>query len=210
MIIGVMSTYNDGELIERALESLSEIVDRIVIVDGRYAEFPNHEGDFSTDGTLEIAMRYGEVYIAPPVPEPEKRNMYLRGKPGDIYFHLDADEEVISGSRESILNGMEGAEVGIVKFVNANTGVGFRRARLFRHYDGIHYDRLHYRIVDAQGNLYVSLDKAGEGYKSGLVDLTVRHNCYSRPKERKRLKSIYYQYLIEHEREIERWILKSA
>lgn len=201
MIIGVMSTYNDNQFIERALSSLSKVTDKIVVVDGRYSEFPC-EGDISTDGTLELARKYAEVIISEPCSEPEKRSKYFIGKEGDIYFQLDADEEIELGTKSTIFKKMKNCDIGIVKIYSGKTGVSFRRARLFKHINGMRYAGLHYRLVDGEGKTYAVLDRAGEGYKDCHLDIVIRHNNYFRPSDRKKAKSIYYSYLTSHEEEV--------
>lgn len=52
MLVATIVTYNDMPLIKDCIESVRNKVDRIVVVDGKYRDFPGEE-NFSTDGTLE-------------------------------------------------------------------------------------------------------------------------------------------------------------
>ncbi len=53
MLIATIITYNDWPLIKNCVESIKDKVDKIIAVDGRYRDFPDTNGDYSTDGTIE-------------------------------------------------------------------------------------------------------------------------------------------------------------
>lgn len=96
MLFGVMSIFNEAATIRQCVESFPDCVDRIIVVDGAFADFP-HKHFHSTDGTLEILQDMDKVDIiyAPGRPwrdQVEKRNRYLIGKDGDYYLQLDGDE----------------------------------------------------------------------------------------------------------------------
>lgn len=89
-----MSVYRESELIRSALDSVVELVDGIVILDGPYlgaAQLPD-------DGTAEIATGFSPKvnYIKTPVlRETEKRSLFFRMLPeGDWLLILDGDESL--------------------------------------------------------------------------------------------------------------------
>ncbi len=80
-----IATYNEGENIGDCLESIKNIVDEIVIVDGS-----------STDNTVEAAKKYGaSVTICdnPPIFHINKQKAFDIAS-GDWILYLDADERV--------------------------------------------------------------------------------------------------------------------
>jgi hypothetical protein len=96
-LIAAVIAYNEERMLPGCLQSVRDVVDRIVVVDGAYEHFPHPDGIFaSTDSTHAIADCYGAEWI--PCPEDgwptqvEKRSAYLVGEEGDWYLHIDADE----------------------------------------------------------------------------------------------------------------------
>lgn len=81
----VINTLNEEENLPRALSSIKNLADEIVVVDME-----------STDGTLEIAEKFGaRVYTHKPVGYVEPaRNFAISKASGDWIFILDADEEI--------------------------------------------------------------------------------------------------------------------
>lgn len=80
-----IATYNEEQNIGDCLESISTLVDEIVIVDGA-----------SKDKTVEIAKRYGARVIVrenPPIFHINKQKSFDEAK-GDWVLYLDADERV--------------------------------------------------------------------------------------------------------------------
>lgn len=99
-MIACVIAYNEEDLLPGCLDSLQGKVSRIVVVDGRYKDFPG-EGGPSTDGTRDIALSYDNVSFIPSpdgawVNEITKRNAYLVGNEGDWYFVIDADEVLLT------------------------------------------------------------------------------------------------------------------
>ncbi len=84
-ISAAIATFNEEENIGRCLESIKNIVDEIVIVDGT-----------STDKTVEVAQKYGaKVHLVPndPMFHTMKQKSFDLAK-GDWILYLDADEQV--------------------------------------------------------------------------------------------------------------------
>jgi len=99
-LIGCIVAYNEEGMLEGCLESLTGKVDRVVVVDGAFADFPHDDPDGrSTDRTVEIAEEYGAEVIMPPrrgwPDECAKRTACFRGEEGDYYLLIDADERLI-------------------------------------------------------------------------------------------------------------------
>lgn len=200
----VMVTFNDWPLIQTAVESVYDYVDRLIFVDGVFKEFP-HEPDqagYSEDGTIEYLRtlkKETHIKIAPGLTEVDKRSLYLVGDPGDWYLHLDADEVV---ETPETLNELEDLDLDaafcLIQWENCHGWY----PRLFRHQEGLHYDGLHHRLVDAGGDLVVSIYGTGPGYKTAKVGLKIWHDREKRSPERKREKARYYERLTRSEKRI--------
>jgi len=101
------------------LQSLEGQVGRIVVVDGRYQQFPGR-GAASTDTTVAVARAFGAEVIRPPGrmcyggwhcrrawrSQMEKRSAYLVGEEGDRYLRIDADERLV-GSLDGLQAGVD-------------------------------------------------------------------------------------------------------
>lgn len=92
-LIFCIAAYNMAESLRRCIASIQPYADRIVVVEGR---FGNHWREFKTahsvDGTAEAAQQLGcEVVQCHDLPQHRQRDLYLKGKEGDVYFLIDAD-----------------------------------------------------------------------------------------------------------------------
>ncbi len=198
----VLITYNDMPLLRNCIESVLGHVDRIVVVDGVFSDFP-HEGDdlgYSCDGTLEyLTDLEAEVRLAvvPFLSEVEKRDLYLIGEPGDWYLHLDADEWVENPQE---LGALPEADVGLCYMSWENQSHWY--PRLFRHVEGIHYEGLHHRLVDGEGNHFVDIYGTGTGYTSERHALRIAHDRSRRSARRQKDKEAYYARLTEREKHV--------
>lgn len=149
----MLVVYNEENLLPGALESLLQVVDRIVVVDGAYRQFPHPEGIFhSTDATLEIVRCYGaELIECPPTGWPNeriKRSAYLRGEEGDWYLHLDADER-LRGELPALEEEASGQSYKLQVIWSLGT---FRTwaARLFQHRGRMRYRGAHCALFSDQ------------------------------------------------------------
>lgn len=93
-----LATYNEEANIGRCLESVKEIADEIIVVDGT-----------STDSTADIAKKHGAKVV---VTQNEKifqinKQKALDGAKGDWVLLMDADEEVTPALRDEIKKIME-------------------------------------------------------------------------------------------------------
>jgi hypothetical protein len=97
-LIAVLITYNEEALLPDCLESIYGKADEIVMVEGRIADFPG-DNIHSADNTIAIAESYGATVIQNNRAwhnECEMRSAYLVGNAGDVYFHIDADERLMT------------------------------------------------------------------------------------------------------------------
>ena len=167
-IVACYSVWNVEDRIEKSIESLKGFADRFVFIDGSIPEYlqfhhcylknpPSSFNPCSTDKTIEICSKYGEVTVPidsrPWATQIEKRNEYFkRGHKGDWMLVIDSDEIFnvdlsISGQtmkvfKESILN-EEKPSIEVM----INHTVELRRpypmVRLYKWSEGLHYCRNH-------------------------------------------------------------------
>lgn len=92
MISAVLITLNEQNKIERALRSLQDLVDEIIIVDSG-----------SQDDTLEIAKKYrSKIYFRKFDNFANQKNWAVSKAKGDWILALDADEEITADLAEEI------------------------------------------------------------------------------------------------------------
>jgi hypothetical protein len=160
------------------LESLIDVVDRIVIADGAYRAYYEHYKPFqpearpwTTDGSIEFIKSFRGLpevtWISPPAPEPNsglefdcwenqtvKRTALLDAVPtGDWLLIIDADEmlsgDVQEGLEEIIDSGCACGNCAIY-----NPGTEMERMipkwhpRMFRKLEGMHYKGTHWHLRD--------------------------------------------------------------
>jgi glycosyltransferase involved in cell wall biosynthesis len=204
MIYGVAVTYNDWPYIRDMVRSIHDKVDELVVIDGKYADFPQMNGsDFSSDGTVEWLMELDKVHLlfSANVSEVEKRNQYLVGDRDDWYLHLDSDEvwntELVLPKADMLISNMT------VKPAPGRAFPMMKRVRLFRHVPGLHYDQKHYWLKDGRGRTFALKDRAGADYKAQLSrSVDIVHNEYVQTEERFNLKRRYYKTLYKFESRI--------
>ena len=86
-------TFNEEDRLEATLESCREIADEIVVVDS-----------LSTDGTVEMARRYGaEVFSVPFQDYGTQKNAALDRASHPWVLNLDADERVSDTLKSEII-----------------------------------------------------------------------------------------------------------
>lgn len=97
-------TFNEEKNLERTLKALADICDEIVIVDSG-----------STDGTKEIAEKYGAIFIHQPwLGYGKQRNVAIENCNGKWILAVDADEELSPELKQKIreiINGNEEKKV---------------------------------------------------------------------------------------------------
>lgn len=89
-----MVIYNEEKLLERALESIYDLVDEIILI---------HDGK-CTDGSLEIAKKYTEkIYILPHVGVAESHRPFAYRKTKNNWIlQIDADEYLSKKLRDNL------------------------------------------------------------------------------------------------------------
>lgn len=195
----VTITYNDMPLIQQAVESVCNLVDGIVVVDGRFEDFPQLNGsDLSTDGTLEYLDGIENVHLieAPNLSEIHKRNCYLMGGVGDWYLHLDADEVW-----EGPIPDRTCVDAFVSELRRNYPQYAIPRVRLFRHVEGLHYEDKHYWLKDGDGRTFSLLKEVGTVYR-GAKGGKIYHQGNRRPRARQSAKETYYRTLRARENPI--------
>ena len=202
MIVACIITYNDIETIEDCINSVKNAVDRIVIVDGKYRDFPG-EYECSTDGTAEyIGSIAGDCKLTfrfvARLDEVAKRNVYLTYlKDGDVCLNLDADE-ILTGNIPNLT-----ADIGIVRVGEWGDRRRHRRTnRFFRYRTGLHYWGTHKLILDAEGRVFANLDHTGDYTHQLVTEFELLHRNDLRSDERKADKKEYYKILMAREAKV--------
>jgi hypothetical protein len=143
MLTGCIISYDDYPLIKKCVESIIDQVDRLIIVDGRYRDFPGSSMT-STGDTKEYLNEINggkvQVIYAGNLTEVDKRNIYLEQvSDGDIILNLDADE-VLVGNIKPLEK-----DFGIVEFyINKHRDV--RASRFFKYREGMRYRLVHFTL----------------------------------------------------------------
>ena len=202
MLIATIITYNDIETIKDCINSVKDKVDRIVVVDGKYRDFPGRY-DFSTDGTIEyiswVAGDYKIIFRSVTrLDEVAKRNMYFQYiSDGDVVLNLDADE-ILTGEIPELT-----ADIGIVQVGEWGDRKRHRRTnRFFRYRDGLHYWGTHKMILDAEDRVFVNLDRTGDYTHQLITEFELLHRNDLRSDKRKADKKIYYKILMAREAKV--------
>ncbi len=197
MLIGCIITYNDWPLIKNCVESIVDKVDSLVIIDGRYKDFPGKDWD-STDGTLEYICGIDKADVISTIgySELDKRNRYLEElSDGDIVLNLDADE-VLVGEIPTLE-----ADFGIIKLHDGySKHIQDRATRFFKYREGMRYKNVHYTLY-WHGKMINNLKKVIDSKFSfeEIKDFHIVHNWNLRNEPRKHNKSLYYKKLIKTE-----------
>jgi len=181
--IGVVIAYNEESLLGGCLESLRYEVDRLIVVEGRIADFPG-DSFSSEDKTLAIARAYADEVIEPPgrawATEQQMRSHYLRGEIGDWYCMLDADEVLIS-SLPHIETLTEDVYRVMLKMQGTDNHCTPRR--LYRHSGHMEY-------LNAHDAMYCNGNLVSNGNETVLPHVQLFHRQPLRSAERRALKRI--------------------
>ena len=197
MLIGCIITYNDWPLIKDCVDSITGKVDKIIIVDGKFKDFPGDD-KVSTDGTIKYlsGLDNVELIITTDLNEVEKRNVYIGClDDGDTVLNLDADEVLIGN-----ISKLE-SDFGIIDLKDGHSKHIQRRAtRFFKFRTGMRYENVHYTLY-YNGQMINKLQQViSKDFTSQLIkDFYVLHNWHQRIDLRKHNKSIYYKKLIKNE-----------
>ena len=200
MIVATIVTYNDYPLIKDCIESIINKVDRIIVIDGKYRDFPG-ELECSDDGTIEyltsidtdkITIRYVQR-----LDEVAKRNIYLQYlKDDDVCLNIDADEVLITPLPQL------DKDIGLVRIGLDGDRRRLRRTiRYFRYRVGLHYYGQHKLILDKDNKMFAWLDQVGN-YTVQDDGVEFLHNSHKRPQDRIKNKKKYYDILMKREAKI--------
>lgn len=196
MWIGCVIAYNEAPFLAGCLESLCGDVDRLIVVEGRIGDFPG-DSYTSDDATLAIARQYTDEVITPDSraweTEQQMRSQYLRGRDGDWYCILDADEVLISPlPRIDTLT--ENVYRIRLSMMGCDASGDRQIRRLYRHTGHMEYRNAH----DA---LYSNDNLVSNGDETYLPHVQAFHRQPLRSAERRALKRIKRKRTQDRERE---------
>lgn len=163
----VIIAYNEARMLPMCLAHIPH-GSPVTVVDGAYADYP-HDEPYSTDGTLDIARRWGADVVE--VTEPWRDQMHKRTAaltPG-VCFCPDADEMLLTAMPEL----PDGVDVGWVTCHSPVYRDPFLMPRVFRVREGWHYAGRHHWLYDAQKRLVCSGSYAGRDYKHAILPVTL-------------------------------------
>jgi len=150
-MLTVISAFNEARMLPMCLGHLPRDA-RVWLFDGAYEDFP-HDKPYSTDGTLDVARRWGAKVIAAKRPwrdQMEKRTKTL--VPGEVIFILDADE--LLHTEMPVLP--DDADVGWITISSPVYSEPCLEPRVFRVGKGWHYAGRHHWIYDGANRLVAS------------------------------------------------------
>lgn len=197
-IIVPIIVWNMAQKLKAAIQSARRVLPdpHIVVLDGVYAQFPYKDLNlqpYSTDGTLEVAQDLADSVISRDEPWPseiDKRTAYLAfGRPGDLFVHIDADEElegVWPGVPEDVMDVC--LDLRDERFPERPQPLH----RVFRHEDGLCYRGTHHL-------LWVGPRQRLPSNENTLPGLRIRHSINT-DTQRAYAKGKYYQWLAENEK----------
>ena len=197
MLIATYITYNDIETIQKSIESILGKVDKIIVVDGRFKDFPGKSW-LSTDGTLEYLKDKVSVILIGGFDEVAKRNVYLNYlNDGDICLNLDTDEILVGD-----IPHLE-ADTGIIQIGEQGDRRRHRRTnRFFKYREGLHYWGTHKMILDKDNKVFANLDKVGNYTSQKVTEFELLHRNDLRSDKRKTDKKTYYNILMAREAKV--------
>ena len=197
MFIATIITYNDFPLIKDCVESVIDKVDKIIVIDGKYADFPEGSG-FSTDGTIEYLESVDKVKLimTSGLTEIDKRNLYLEPlTENDTVINLDSDE-VLIGNLPKLAT-----DWGIIDLKDGHSKHIQRRAsRFFRYRKGIKYENTHCTLY-YNGKIINKLHEViNKDFSFELIKgCYIEHRWHLRNDRRKYDKQLYYRKLVKKE-----------
>jgi hypothetical protein len=180
----VCCAFNEARQLPMMLATLPRGA-RVVVIDGAYRSFP-HEVPWSTDGTLEIAERFGCEVVRVDRPwddQVAKRTVALAY--GTVFI-IDADE---------LLTGVpvpDRGDCGWVEICNPTLyGDSYRQPRLFHAGPGWHYGGRHHWVYDAAGRLVAGHGQPGESFHHYDLPVMLHNVRHWRDPERLAAKTEY-------------------
>lgn len=177
--------FNEARMLPMCLAHIPRGT-KVRLVDGAYADFP-HELPYSTDGTLEIAERWGCEVVR--VTEPWKDQMTKRTAAivQGLNFILDADE--LLHTPLPVLP--KDADVGWITCASPIYEDSFLVPRVFRAQEGFHFAGRHHWLYDADGDLVTSSSYAGSKYRHAILPVAISNARDMRERIRDGEKRVY-------------------
>lgn len=176
-VTACLNVFNEATTLEESMRSVAPFVDRILIIDGAYKDFPyNGNNGASDDGTLELVRRLQKEWDRPVIElveapaggwenEMVKRTVYCDlVEEGAWLFILDADETVAFGgevlTRLHSFNEIRPFEMGTA--CERHHDVGGKPSygcmgRVYKKKKGMKYDQSHSHVVFDGGYLWREL-----------------------------------------------------
>lgn len=182
-LVAIILTFNEERHIRRAIESVSSVADRVVVVDS-----------FSTDTTVQIAKECGaEILVHPFINQSKQFNWALTRIGGDVSWilRIDADEVLssqLASEIQCVLSDVDCSIVGFfvnrrMKFLGKLIKYGgifpTKSLRLFRYGSGMCEDRWMDEHIKVSGP---ALKLKGDIIDDNLQSLTwwtTKHNSYA-------------------------------
>ena len=186
LLLTSIIAFNEARMLPQMLGHLPRGTE-VLVIDGAYADFP-HEKPWSTDGTLDIARRWGAKVKT--VKKPWENQMVKRTAalvPGRVCFCPDADELLHTAMPEL----PDDADVGWVTCISPIYDRPFLIPRVFRVREGWHFAGRHHWLYDADGNLVTSHTHPGKGYKHAILPVCIANARDSREVHRESEKYAY-------------------
>jgi hypothetical protein len=165
-LISVHCIYREAQSLRSSFDSICHYVDALVILDGRFLDFPELPEDGTNQIISETASRFdpkfgGEqkfvVFKTEPSLEVEKRELAFRiVKPGCFIFILDGDEICVGDVKAGLDFVRSKAEDGISVFwvyVDEPKGNPGWKPRIIKVEEGLRYGKNHWTILRENGQL---------------------------------------------------------
>ena len=214
-IVCYIPVYNDREALKRCIEKLKKLGIRILVVDGRYTDFPQIGGfDHSVDGSGIMAVDMGAyVWYCEPGREEDKLNVALQKAKdmdakvfmycgADAYFEGDIDEFMLSLQRYYEQYAVEPTQISVetvelqpdAKWNNTST----RQPRILLNYWKFEAKFLHWTLFEREGDKLkpvLPVNEIVEGIK-------LYHDNSIRPKERDDMMTKYQDGNVPRERDM--------
>jgi len=184
-VITAIIAYNEARTLPMCLGHLPK--QRTIVIDGAFADYP-HDVPWSTDGTIDIARRWGAEVIEVTEPWPDqcaKRTLQLI--PNEVVFCPDADEMLHTAP--PVLP--DDADVGWVTCTSPIYRTPFLTPRVYRVREGWHFAGRHHWIYDADGDLVTSHTHPGTKYKHAILPVFISNERDMRESVRNDEKTSY-------------------
>jgi hypothetical protein len=187
-------------LIKDCLESVINKCDKIIVIDGKYTDYPG-DISYSTDGTIEYILSMQKVcnlqlFFGNITDEVGKRNQYLDlVDENDIVLNLDSDEVLIGDIPELT------ADFGVLDLHDmVGKHVQHRANRLFKFKDGMEYKNTHCTLY-FQGKIINKLQEIinPDFTHEHITSCYIEHYWNKRDDLRKYNKGLYYKKLVQSE-----------